>query len=52
MGDKQNLKHSVPKFADLGGRQHPIGNNFLLSLMIFKVNFPLSNDPLSLTGVH
>ena len=38
------------KFVDLGGRQHPVVNNFPLSHVIFKVNFPLSNDPLALVS--
>ena len=41
---------SVPKFVDLGGRRHPVVNNFPLSHVIFKVNFPLSNDPLALVS--
>ena len=38
----------VPKFIDLGGRRHPVVNNFPLSHVIFEVNFPFSNDPLAL----
>ena len=44
------LGASVPKFVDLGGRRHPVVNNFPLSRVIFKVNFPLSNDPLALVS--
>ena len=43
----KNGATSVPKFIDLGGRLHPVVNNFPLSHVIFKVNFPLSNDPLA-----
>ena len=39
---------SVPKFVDLCGKRQPVENNFPLSYVIFKVNFPLSNDPLAL----
>ena len=41
---------SVPEFLDLGGRRLPVVNNFPLSHVIFKVNFPLSNDPLALVS--
>ena len=41
-------ENSIPKFVDLGGRRHPVVNNFPLLHVIFKVNFPLSNDPLAL----
>ena len=41
---------SVPKFFDLCGRRHPVVNNFLLSHVIFNVNFPFSNDPLALVS--
>ena len=41
---------SVPEFLDLGGRRHPLVNSFPLSHVIFKVNFPLSNDPLALVS--
>ena len=44
------LFFSVPKFVDLGGRRHPMVNNFSLSHVIFKVNFPHSNDPLALVS--
>ena len=43
---------SVPKYVDLGGRRHLVMNNFPLSRVIFKVNFPLSNDPLALMSVN
>ena len=32
---------SVPKFVDLGGKQHPNIIHFLLSPQIFTSNFPL-----------
>ena len=35
----------VSKFVDMCGRRHPVVNNFPLSHVILKVNFPLSNDP-------
>ena len=41
---------NVPKFVDLCGRRHPLVNNFPLSHVIFKVNFPLPNDPLALVS--
>ena len=41
---------SVPKFVDLCGRRHPVVNNFPLSHVIFKVNFPHSNDPWALVS--
>ena len=41
---------SVRKFVYLCGRRHPVVNNFPLSHVIFKVNFPLSNDPLALVS--
>ena len=41
---------SVPKFVDLGGRRHPLVNNFPLSHVIFKVNCPLSNDHLAVVS--
>ena len=44
------LRRSVPEFLDLGERRHPVVNNFPLSHVIFKVNFPLSNDPLALVS--
>ena len=49
---KRSPLHSVPKFVDLGGRRHPVVNNFPLSHVIFKVNFPLSNDPLALVSAE
>ena len=45
-----SLGYSVPEFLDLGGRRQPVVNNFPLSHVIFKVNFPLSNDPLALVS--
>ena len=40
-------KISVPKFVNLGGRWHPMVDNFPLSLLTFKVNFPLLTDVLT-----
>ena len=48
--DLSLLQPSVPNFFDLGGKRHPVVNNFPLSHLIFKVNFPLSNDPLALVS--
>ena len=42
--------HLCPKNVDLGGRLHPVVNNFPLSHVNFKVNFPLSNNPLALVS--
>ena len=42
---------SVPKLVDLGGKWHPLVNNFPLSLLIFNVNFSLSADDLAFVTV-
>ena len=46
----QATSKEVPKFVDLCRRRHPVVNNFPHSHVIFKVNFPLSNDPLALVS--
>ena len=39
---------SVPQFDDVGGRLRPMGDNFLLSLLFVKFNFPSSVDNIAL----
>ena len=45
------MNSSVPKLVDFSEKRHSMVNNFPLSLLIFKVNFSLSANDLSLVTV-
>ena len=55
MGDPQvawRLHVSVSKFVDFVGKWHPMVDNFLLTLLIFKVDFPLPTDASDISDCH